>query len=311
MLADLTVLTIYDMIFSGLPRLTMKHSGWYEEVNDNSLEQGDLVPRCPVVYAVYSPPTTSISSEEEIQEVEMGIFDVVVLTQSCDLRTKDLGSVIACPYYSLFDFLWEQSKLTDLNSKQQKALFNEIRKGERAGLHLLDSPTENLSEARIVDFRTVFSFPSSVLREVARRRTPRNRLLSPYREHLSQAFARFFMRVGLPVDVKQKALEKAVTEVGNKVDLTRQFLNHAKSGNKFRMVETLWSGAVVNAQDRDGRTALMEACDQGNVDIAKELWIWGADMSIQDAEGHVAWDFASAAGHSSVLEFLERASKGW
>jgi hypothetical protein len=26
-------------------------------------------------------------------------------------------------------------------------------------------------------------------------------LLPPYREHLSQAFARFFMRVGLPVDI--------------------------------------------------------------------------------------------------------------
>jgi hypothetical protein len=29
----------------------------------------------------------------------------------------------------------------------------------------------------------------------------RLRLLPPYREHLSQAFARFFMRVGLPVDI--------------------------------------------------------------------------------------------------------------
>jgi hypothetical protein len=27
------------------------------------------------------------------------------------------------------------------------------------------------------------------------------RLLPPYREHLAQAFARFFIRVGLPVDV--------------------------------------------------------------------------------------------------------------
>jgi hypothetical protein len=29
----------------------------------------------------------------------------------------------------------------------------------------------------------------------------RLRLLPPYREHLSQSFARFFMRVGLPVDI--------------------------------------------------------------------------------------------------------------
>jgi hypothetical protein len=29
----------------------------------------------------------------------------------------------------------------------------------------------------------------------------RLRLLPPYREHLSQSFARFFMRVGLPIDI--------------------------------------------------------------------------------------------------------------
>lgn len=31
----------------------------------------------------------------------------------------------------------------------------------------------------------------------------RLRLRPPYREHLSQAFARFFMRVGLPTGVKK------------------------------------------------------------------------------------------------------------
>ncbi len=36
---------------------------------------------------------------------------------------------------------------------------------------------------------------------LAARNEPRLRLLPPYREHLSQAFARFFMRVVLPVEV--------------------------------------------------------------------------------------------------------------
>lgn len=31
----------------------------------------------------------------------------------------------------------------------------------------------------------------------------RLRLLPPYREHLSQAFARYFMQVGLPVNVSK------------------------------------------------------------------------------------------------------------
>lgn len=57
-------------------------------------------------------------------------------------------------------------------------------------------------EIQIVDFRTVFSVPFGFLTELARRRpNKRLRLRSPYREHLSQAFARFFMRVGLPADI--------------------------------------------------------------------------------------------------------------
>jgi len=35
----------------------------------------------------------------------------------------------------------------------------------------------------------------------AKQKDQRLRLLPPYREHLSQAFARFFMRVGLPSDI--------------------------------------------------------------------------------------------------------------
>jgi hypothetical protein len=57
-------------------------------------------------------------------------------------------------------------------------------------------------EIQIVDFRTVFSVPFQFITEMARRQSRRLRLQSPYREHLSQAFARFFMRVGLPADIK-------------------------------------------------------------------------------------------------------------
>jgi hypothetical protein len=52
---------------------------------------------------------------------------------------------------------------------------------------------------RVVDFHDLFTVPRGFLEAVLRQRgLPRLRLLPPYREHLSQAFARFFMRVGLP-----------------------------------------------------------------------------------------------------------------
>jgi hypothetical protein len=42
---------------------------------------------------------------------------------------------------------------------------------------------------------------TDVVREVAAEQGDGIRLLPPYREHLAQAFARFFMRVALPVDI--------------------------------------------------------------------------------------------------------------
>jgi hypothetical protein len=56
-------------------------------------------------------------------------------------------------------------------------------------------------EIRVVDFRTVFSLSLHFVKNFAALQSPRLRLLPPYREHLAQAFARFFMRVGLPVDI--------------------------------------------------------------------------------------------------------------
>ena len=59
------------------------------------------------------------------------------------------------------------------------------------------------SEHRIVDFHSVHTVPRVFLEGlIAERGTKRLRLLPPYREHLSQSFARFFMRVGLPETVK-------------------------------------------------------------------------------------------------------------
>jgi hypothetical protein len=48
----------------------------------------------------------------------------------------------------------------------------------------------------------IFTVPRSFLEALLQeQQLPRLRLLPPYREHLSQAFARFFMRVGLPQPV--------------------------------------------------------------------------------------------------------------
>lgn len=79
----------------------------------------------------------------------------------------------------------------------------EARRGNVPGFHILapcSLPTA-IREIRIVDIRRIFSLPVGFVRKEAEGVDARLRLLPPYRAHLAQAFARFFMRIGLPLDI--------------------------------------------------------------------------------------------------------------
>jgi len=53
----------------------------------------------------------------------------------------------------------------------------------------------------IVDFRTAKTVSRNYLKAKLEEQAQGILLLSPYREHLSQAFGRYFMRVGLPINI--------------------------------------------------------------------------------------------------------------
>jgi hypothetical protein len=57
-------------------------------------------------------------------------------------------------------------------------------------------------DVRIVDFGYMFSLPKAVVLDFAKQQSQRLRLCPPYREHLCQSLARFFMRVGLPQNIE-------------------------------------------------------------------------------------------------------------
>ena len=83
---------------------------------------------------------------------------------------------------------------------------NDIKDGYAWNLSILNrSSVAGLEfEHRIVDFHEVFTIPPDFPESLLAARGPdRPRMLSPYREHLSQAFARYFMRVGLPVPIAE------------------------------------------------------------------------------------------------------------
>ena len=99
-----------------------------------------------------------------------------------------------CPTYTIPDF-------EDNNEEfKKKGKWNEVLKGRIEGLHLLASPTnpDKNREALVVDFREIHSLPYDYISKHATELGDRWRLKSPFLEHFSQAFARRFMRVGLP-----------------------------------------------------------------------------------------------------------------
>jgi len=169
---------------------------WYALVEGIELRQGDLLDSCPVIVPSTKLLETSANKEYEldgyIQE-----FDVIVMSQSCDLEQEKLELVLVCPYWSLTEFCQQNDYFKSRKGKE------DLRRGNIPGYHLLQGseiPGWHRDNC-VVDFRNVYSLAYSFLKSLAAKRSQRLRLLPPYREHLSQAFARFFMRVGLPVPI--------------------------------------------------------------------------------------------------------------
>ena len=153
------------------------------------LAQSDLLPGCqlPLVPDTFRPSTDATPLTFEVGRL-------VVMTQSCDLVNTKNGLAALCAIYTLTEFETVNPAMA------KKGMWEEVRKGRREGLHLLASPTmPGVSrEALVVNFREIFSLPVGYLRNHATSLGERWRLQPPYLEHFSQAFARFFMRVGLP-----------------------------------------------------------------------------------------------------------------
>ena len=164
---------------------------WYTVVGAGaSLSQGDFFDGCPVLI-----PRMGQAQEGTQLVGGCETYDVVVMSQSCDLAHEKVQLVLVCPVWDL-DVFGRSSPY--FGSRDGK---NRLRRGDSPGYHLLNScELEGHDRGfRVVDFRNVYGVPFDYL--AAQRDAPRLRLLPPYREHLAQAFARFFMRVGLPLDI--------------------------------------------------------------------------------------------------------------
>lgn len=173
---------------------------WYDVVVDSDeITQGDILKNCPV------PILFKSEGLEENMTVDARIdyIDGIILTQACDLANSKVENIILCSITSKEDFEKEQKKKNKTDKDIKNAL-NGIINGRQNAYHIINNyKSEDFTQDYyIINFKDIFSVPVELARQIATENGKRLRLCPPYREHLSQAFARYFMRVGLPINIK-------------------------------------------------------------------------------------------------------------
>lgn len=166
-------------------------NNWFQIISDSTLEQGDFFDDIKVIV-----PTTELLNEE-IKEVQTEIHDVIILTQSCDLSNMKTPWIQVTPVIKL------STMQENFEIFKHKKNLETIRRGYQHNYHMINKCEISGYEREIciLDFRNIFTLPYQYILDIANQEKPRKRLNSPYKEHLAQAYAKFFMRVGLPNDI--------------------------------------------------------------------------------------------------------------
>lgn len=176
----------------------MNNYPWYELIeNTGEITQGDILKGCPVPVL-----KGTVGMDESEVEAEVVYIDGIILTQACDIANNKVENIILCSITSKSDFekvLLDAGKTTNTINNHIKG----IVKGQQNAYHIINEyKTEEFSQDYyIINFKDIFSIPVALAKEIAEKNGKRLRLCPPYREHLSQAFARYFMRVGLPINI--------------------------------------------------------------------------------------------------------------
>ncbi len=184
----------------------MSDFAWYSRMSYSSdLTQGDLLVQCPIPFPNASMYKAILENESAVEEpVDIKPGNLVVLSQACDLVNEKVDTVVLCPYWPLTEIMKTSEYFKSKNGKES------LRQGKEPAYHLLNRYTSSEIEIdySVVDFHRIYTLPKDYLKAFSITQAHRLRLLPPYREHLSQAFARYFMRVGLPVDIDKEEIKK-------------------------------------------------------------------------------------------------------
>ncbi|WBB58485.1 hypothetical protein O7599_22955 [Streptomyces sp. WMMC500] len=186
----------------------MNDESWYEIVQGGELSQGDILRDCSILRPVVPEDLAQLSTdpsdeaEEEI-ELESQVTDVVILSQTCDLENNKIDQVLVAKVLAYNELvIQERARGNGLvrSSKFRKACADGNMPAQFL-LHAKDGDPE--MPWSLVEFHHLFLISKPYLQAHARNGATRLRLASPYKEHLGQSFARYFMRVALPKDGRE------------------------------------------------------------------------------------------------------------
>src|SRR5579864_545888 len=140
---------------------------WYELVEGQELEQGDLIEQCPVYVAEYTTdviddvnggkaPSYKVSEDEYR-------YNAVIMTQSCDLEQRKVRYVVLCGYWSLEGITKSDDKI------RPKKMQEKIRQNNMPNYHMLDAcELEDMRRGiQIINFRETFTVPYDFLTQFA------------------------------------------------------------------------------------------------------------------------------------------------
>lgn len=166
---------------------------WYQGGQWDDLEQGDLLPDCPIL----SPPdnlseilVTSLPGKPLEIASFIDFANLIITSQTCDLQNDGKSErVLLCAYSDASNF--------------EKNYQKEVMRGRRPSQYMLDQcdlPGLRFKH-QIIDFRAVYSLPLAFVKEFVKSLGRRVRVRSPYKEKFSRAFGDYYSRVALPRDI--------------------------------------------------------------------------------------------------------------
>ena len=176
---------------------------WFESGDDNQIRQGEVL----LEFTVALPETGAAEIPEgEIVDAEAATYRGIVLTHSCDLerRLQDDGQTLSEPKVSslvvaamyLPDQLENHPRLG--NCFKSSTYLLHVREGNTRNLCMLGGfeSVDIAWEYAVVSFTELYQLPYESVAQLISEQGPRIRLRPPFREYLSQAFAKTFMEIG-------------------------------------------------------------------------------------------------------------------